>query len=78
MALSPEPLTLNPEPLNRDPQPLPQTHLAPADRERRARVPKDERQFWSDKNDFCRCLEVVYDEVLGKLSKRQKKLAADR
>ena len=41
-------------------------------------MPKDERQFWSDKNDFCRCLEVVYDEALGKMSKRQKKLAADR
>lgn len=57
---------------------VPQAHLAPADRERRARVPKEERQFWSDKNDFCRCLEVVLDEAMGKLSRKQRTLLAER
>ena len=32
----------------------------------------------SDKNDFCRCLEVVLDEALGKMSKRQKKMNCER
>uniref|UniRef100_A0A7S4KVJ9 Uncharacterized protein n=1 Tax=Guillardia theta TaxID=55529 RepID=A0A7S4KVJ9_GUITH len=45
---------------------VPQACLAPADRERRNKIPKEERQYWSDKNDFCRCLEVVLDEVSGK------------
>ena len=43
----------------------PQAHMAPADRERRARVPKEERQFWSDKNDFCRCVEVEVSVLLA-------------
>ena len=33
---------------------VPHALLAPADRERRQRVPKEDRQYWSDKNDFCR------------------------
>ena len=45
---------------------VPHALLAEADRERRARVPKEQRQYWSDKNDFCRCLEVIVDENMKK------------
>jgi len=33
--------------------------------ERKAKVPKEERRYWGDKTDFCRCLEVVINEVRG-------------
>jgi ribosomal protein L20 len=45
---------------------VPQQHVGQADRERRARVPKEERQYWSDKNDFCRYL-LTYADVCGRM-----------
>lgn len=57
---------------------VPHGVVANADGERRCRLAKEKRLYWSDKNDFCRCLEVVLDEALGKLSKSQKKQAVER
>ena len=42
---------------------VPQQQIGQADRERRARVPKEERQYWSDKNDFCRYPMLTYADV---------------
>ena len=37
--------------------------MAAAATERQAKVPKEERRYWGDKSDFCRCLEVVLNEM---------------
>jgi hypothetical protein len=37
--------------------------VAAAATERQAKVPKEERRYWGDKSDFCRCLEVVLSEM---------------
>ena len=36
-----------------------------ADAERKAKISKEDRRFFGDKIDFCRCLEVVMNEVRG-------------
>ena len=37
--------------------------IAAAATERQAKIPKEERRYWGDKSDFCRCLEVVLNEM---------------
>lgn len=37
--------------------------MAAAATERQTRIPKEERRYWGDKSDFCRCLEVVLSEM---------------
>jgi len=40
-----------------------QSIVAAAATERQAKIPKEERRYWGDKSDFCRCLEVVLNEM---------------
>ena len=42
---------------------IPQSIVAAAATERQTKVPKEERRYWGDKSDFCRCLEVVFSEM---------------
>ncbi len=43
--------------------------MAAAATERQAKIPKEERRYWGDKSDFCRCLEVVLNEMEPRLDK---------
>lgn len=42
---------------------IPQSIVAAAATERQAKIPKEERRYWGDKTDFCRCLETVLNEM---------------
>ena len=42
---------------------IPQSIVAAAATERQTKVPKEDRRYWGDKSDFCRCLEVVLNEM---------------
>lgn len=41
---------------------VPQALVAQAATERQAKIPKEDRRFWGDKSDFCRCLETILNE----------------
>jgi len=41
---------------------VPQGLVAAASAEKHAKTPKEERRFWGDKTDFCRCLETILNE----------------
>ena len=42
---------------------IPQSVVLAAASERQAKIPKEERRYWGDKADFCRCLETVLNEM---------------
>jgi hypothetical protein len=42
---------------------IPNSIVAAAASERQAKIPKEERRYWGDKSDFCRCLETVLNEM---------------
>lgn len=42
---------------------IPNSIVAAAATERQAKIPKEERRYWGDKSDFCRCLETVLNEM---------------
>ena len=42
---------------------IPQSIVSAAAMERQAKIPKEERRYWGDKSDFCRCLETVLNEM---------------
>mmetsp|Transcript_62945 Transcript_62945/g.101799 ORF Transcript_62945/g.101799 Transcript_62945/m.101799 type:complete len:301 (+) Transcript_62945:157-1059(+) len=42
---------------------IPNSIVAAAATERQNKIPKEERQYWGDKSDFCRCLETVLSEM---------------
>eukprot|EP00802_Teleaulax_amphioxeia_P004216 Tamp_04220.p1 GENE.Tamp_04220~~Tamp_04220.p1 ORF type:complete len:318 (+),score=102.20 Tamp_04220:87-956(+) len=50
---------------------IPQSIVAAAATERQAKIPKEERRYWGDKSDFCRCLEVVLSEMEPRADKAQ-------
>ena len=41
---------------------VPQALASAAATERNQKIPKEDRRFWGDKSDFCRCLETVLNE----------------
>jgi hypothetical protein len=42
---------------------IPPSIVTAAQAERQAKIPKEERRYWGDKSDFCRCLETVLNEM---------------
>mmetsp|Transcript_7280 Transcript_7280/g.25052 ORF Transcript_7280/g.25052 Transcript_7280/m.25052 type:complete len:316 (-) Transcript_7280:981-1928(-) len=42
---------------------VPRAIVEAAATERQAKIPKEERRYWGDKSDFCRCLETVLNEL---------------
>mmetsp|Transcript_22634 Transcript_22634/g.50992 ORF Transcript_22634/g.50992 Transcript_22634/m.50992 type:complete len:284 (-) Transcript_22634:233-1084(-) len=41
---------------------VPRAIVEAAATERQAKIPKEERRYWGDRSDFCRCLETVLNE----------------